>query len=352
MPIKNQHIVPAVYLKYFSCNSQEKREKRTIFSINLTKYPYKIELKKIDRLTKKHFYSFRRNDQQKYDDTIEVTNHKYEDEWSKIVEEIKNLVAQNQNNLFYQFGSFENSELSFKLKQSIANFFWRVEARRIEIKCFFRFQLNLEKKNIDEKELEIITQAHHLREMGLMTGRTFLSFCEKKIFIVFSSIPIFIASDNPIIAMDGDQHTRTDILNPKAIIFSAITPNIAVLITPHKRYKHNYSSINDIEKMLKVNNKKNINSNINEEMIFNKINFCNEIELKSADYNYKSVHMNPMLIEAKDWLFSNNQNLLKDCLQLMPLRAKYRFKITTHPNIFVRSRVNFLNECIKAYSSD
>ncbi|MBF2057538.1 MAG: DUF4238 domain-containing protein [Cyanobacterium sp. T60_A2020_053] len=347
MTIKNHHIVPGVYLRYFSCNSQEKREKRTIFSINLTKCPYKIEPKKIDKLTKKHFYSFRKNDQQKYDDTIEVSNQKYENEWTVIVEEIKNLVAQNQNNLFYNFRTFENNELSFKLKQSIANFFWRVEARRMEIDCFFRFQLSLEKKSIDEKELKIMTKAHHLREMGLMVGRTFLSFCEKKIFIVFSPIPIFIASDNPIIAMDGDQHTRTNILNPKSIIFSAITPKIAVLITPCKRYKHNYSSINDIEKMLKVNSKKNINSNIDEEMILKKINFCNQIELKSANYNYKYVHMNPMLIEAKDWLFSNNQQLLKDCLHLMPLRAKYRPRIINYPSIFVSSRVNFLNECLK-----
>ncbi|MBW4534798.1 MAG: DUF4238 domain-containing protein [Pleurocapsa minor HA4230-MV1] len=341
MVTKKQHIIPVVYLKYFSCNPNEERRERKILSINLNSPTYNIEQKKLERVAiKRHFYSIKDDEQPKYNDFVEKNNEQFENNWNRIVEEITNLV--DKKCLFYKVQTFQNSELSIELKRSIANFFWRVEARRVEIECFFKFNCI----NTSKDELESAVKIHHLREMGLMAGRTFLSLCGKKISVFFSKTPIFIASDNPVIAMDGDPHTRSDILNPKSMICCAISPKILVVIAPDYRYKFLY--INDLERMLKVDNTENLNI---DDIISNKNTFCNTIELRFVDsLQYKENHNSLILIEAKDWLFSNNHNLLKESLYLFPQRSKERPKITNAASIFVPSRIRFFNECLRANS--
>ena len=342
MVVKNQHIIPAIYLKHFSLNPQENRRKRKILSIDINNTPYKIEEKKIDKVAvKKHFYSISRNEQhlkgkqKQYDYFVE--NHlasEFENEWDNVVEEIARLA--NTINPFNKVQTINCLELSARLKKLISSFFWRAEARRIEIECF----LKLNNQNADGSELKEAVRIHHLREMGLMAGRTFLSLTRKKIFILVSKKPVFIASDNPVIVMDNDPYTRSDILNPKSIIYCAITPKIAVVIYPDYRYQS--YSINDLEKIINLNN-----TGDTEDIVSKLNNVCNTIELKFADYLHGEFQKRLVAIEANDWLFSNNHDLLKECLGLMPERAKERPKITNSASIFVPSRVNFFNECLK-----
>lgn len=340
MNTKNQHIIPVVYLKYFSPNPNEKRGKRKILSVNLNKPIYKIEQKRLEKVAaKKHFYSIKKNKQQKrqqqYDYFVEENLSLYENDWGKVVDKIVYLI--NGMTLFGEVQTFQNLELYTELKKSISIFFWRAEARRIEIERFFEHKT----ESIDKNGLEELVSIHHLREMGLMAGRTFLSLCRKKVSIFFSKTPIFVTSDNPVIVMNNNPDSRSDILNPKSIIYCAVTPEIAVIISPNNKYKP--YSIDNLEKIINVSNAGNI-----ENVISNVSKPCDTIELRLADCSQKSIQNRLVTIETNDWLFSNNHNSLKECLHIMPERAKERPKITNYASIFVRSRVNFFNECLKA----
>ncbi|WP_009543831.1 DUF4238 domain-containing protein [Crocosphaera subtropica] len=175
-----------------------------------------------------------------------------------------------------------------------------------------------------------------------MAGRTFLSFLNKEICIYVSKTPIFITSDNPVIISDGDPHSRSDILNPKSIIQCAITPKILIVIYPS--LKCNYLSEYELEKMLKVSNKGHF-----DDENFKKLNH-QKIKVKIIhNLKIKELYNELILIEAKKWLFSSNENLLQQILYLFPQRLKERPKITNlnNPSIFVPSRIKFFNECLK-----
>jgi hypothetical protein len=337
MSIKDQHIIPCVYLKYFSFNPTEKRGKRKIACIDLECDRFKIQERRTEKLTiQRRFYSWKKNEQE-YDDFVENRNSFFENEFDQIIQ--NTIKLGDQLSFLNKYEVFENFELSINLKKLIAHLFWRVEARRIEITSFF--EPIFIKQNRDKYDLEKFVKVHHLREMGLMTGKTLYSLLGKKICIFISKIPIFITSDNPVIISDGDPHTRTDILDSKSIIQCAVTPKILIVIYPD--FKSKPLSQYDLDKLLKVSNIKDFKGEVPEE-----INISKTIKIKYIDdLKIQENYNNLVLIEAKKWLFSNDENLLKEVLYLLPLRSRERPKITNNSSVFVSSRRRFFNECLR-----
>lgn len=342
MSQKSQHIIPCVYLKNFCLNPGQTRGKRKINCVNLENNRFSIEIRRIEKLAKlNRFYSIKKNEGV-YDDYVENNNANFEYTWNQVINDTIKLTG--QLNFLDKSKTFEIPELSSQLKGLISNLFWRVEARRIEIESFVNLQSSLIKKDSPERFEETV-KLIHLREMGLMAARTFLSFLNKEICIFISKTPIFITSDNPVIISDGDPHGRTDILNRKSIIQCAISPKNLVVIYPS--LKCNPLSEYELEKMLKVSNKGFFNDEI-----FKKTNH-QKIKIKNIDnLKIKELYNELLLIESKRWLFSNNEDLLRQILYLLPQRSKQRPKINNinDPSLFVSSRIRFFQECLKDLS--
>ncbi|WP_107669771.1 DUF4238 domain-containing protein [Cyanothece sp. BG0011] len=339
MSKKAQHIIPCVYLKNFCLNPREKRGKRKINCVNLDSDRFSVETRRIEKVAKlNRFYSIKKNEGE-YDDSPENNNADIESTWNRVIDDTIKL--SDKLSFLDKSKTFEKSQLSIELKGLISHLFWRVEARRTEIESFLHSESILIKKDSPERFKEI-TKLVHLRETGLMAARTFLSFLNKEICIFISEKPIFITSDNPVIISDGDPHGRTDILNLKSIIQCAISPKILVVIYPSRIC--NRLSEDELEKMLKVSNK-----GLFENENFKKINHQKIKVKKIDDLKFKEFYNELILIESKRWLFSNNQDLLREILYLLPQRSKERPKITNinDSSLFVSSRRRFLKECLK-----